>query len=74
MSDPFVRQSAIGTPAWSTETYEDNAFVPQSATGFEVVQGGYGEGGYGQGGYGDNSETIAVTADLNTTWTSFTDQ
>lgn len=74
MTDPFVRQSTIGTPAWSSETYESNTFAPLSSTGFEVITGGYGEGGYGEGGYGDNTETISVTTDLNTTWESFTDR
>lgn len=68
----FTPNSPVGTPTWTATPYPANAFIPQSDTGFAVVQGGYGEGGYGEDGYGDNSQTIAVLTNLNTTWTAYT--
>lgn len=69
MSDDFTPASPVGTPQWTAQSIPANTFVPVSATGFVQVLGGYGVGGFGEGGFGDNSQTIAVNTDLNTTWT-----
>ena len=71
-ADAFVKSGAVGTGSWSVLAYPASTFAPLSSTGLIQVAGGYGIGGYGEGGYGDNSSTIAIGIELNTTWTSFT--